>query len=173
MAKAVVSTIGSDRPGLIADITSRAQDAGLNIEDSRMTVLGGEFAMLMAVAGTPEALEHFESALKEISTDNLAYLFRNTTTTAPEGEMRPYLAQVVALDHPGIVAAIARFFSARQINIRNLDTSTTPAPHTGTPIFNVTLTADVPADIRIRELKEAFLAFCDDLDLDGSLDSAL
>ena len=49
MAKAVISTIGHDRPGLVSDITAIATDLALNIEDSRMTVLGGEFDVLMAV----------------------------------------------------------------------------------------------------------------------------
>ena len=44
MAKAVISTIGHDRPGLVSDITAIANEHQLNIEDSRMTVLGGEFA---------------------------------------------------------------------------------------------------------------------------------
>jgi len=78
----------------------------------------------------------------------------------------------VALDHPGIVYAIAQFFSARSINIRDLHTDTSPAPHTGTPIFNVTLIAEIPSTIRVHELKEDFETFCAAEDLDGALEAS-
>ena len=65
MAKAVISTIGHDRPGLVSDITAIATDLALNIEDSRMTVLGGEFAVLMAVEGSGGY--HKQPRLKELA----------------------------------------------------------------------------------------------------------
>jgi glycine cleavage system transcriptional repressor len=170
MAKAVISTIGHDRPGLVSDITSIARSMALNIEDSRMTVLGGEFAVLMAVSGDPTQLQTFDARMQELCDgDDAAYMFRPASERAGGAPVRTYTATVVALDHPGIVAAIAAFFSSRQINIRDLTTETTPAAHTGTPIFNVTLVAEVPAEVRIHELKAAFEEFCAEEDLDGGL----
>lgn len=170
MSKAVISTIGHDRPGLVSAITALATELHLNIEDSRMMVLGGEFAVLMALEGEPETLATFETQLAELCSDNnSAYIFRPTDERQDPKPSRPYKATVVAMDHPGIVHAIAAFFSARNINIRDLQTETTPAAHTGTPIFNVTLVIEVPADTKIRDLKEAFDEFCADDDLDGQL----
>ena len=170
MAKAVISTIGHDRPGLVSDITAVATDLGLNIEDSRMTVLGGEFAVLMAVEGSDADLATFNTTLSELcSGRDLAYIYRPTRERSDSAPTRPYTASVVAIDHPGIVHAIAVFFSARGINIRDLKTETTPAAHTGTPIFNVSLVAELPTNIKIHELKDAFDAFCADEDLDGQL----
>jgi glycine cleavage system transcriptional repressor len=172
MAKAVISTIGHDRPGLVAELSALASQLGLNIEDSRMTVLGGEFAVLMAVAGSTEALEAFNGQLSELcSGNNLAYIFRPTQDRHSDTPLRPYTATVVAMDHPGIVHAIAGFFSARGINIRDLHTDTSPAAHTGTPIFNVSLIAEVPGDTKIHTLKEAFDDFCAEEDLDGQLEA--
>lgn len=172
MAKAVISTIGHDRPGLVSDITAVATDLNLNIEDSRMTVLGGEFAVLMAVQGADDALATFNTRLSELCAGNdLAYIFRPTEEPAVRAPTRPYAATVIALDHPGIVHSIAAFFSGRGINIRDLKTDTTPAAHTGTPIFNVTLIAEVPAGEKVHELKEAFDSFCADADLDGRLEA--
>jgi len=170
MPKAVISTIGHDRPGLVSAITAVATELGLNIEDSRMTVLGGEFAVLMAVDGNDDALIQFDSQLASLCSGNdSAYMFRRTQQRSEHQPSRPYVATVVAMDHPGIVHAIAAFFSARNINIRDLETETSPAAHTGTPIFNVTLIAEVPAETKIRDLKDAFEAFCAEEDLDGHL----
>ncbi len=172
MAKAVISTIGHDRPGLVSDITAIATDLDLNIEDSRMTVLGGEFAVLMAVEGSEATLAQFDEKLSALCSGNdLAYIYRPTRERSTNVAVRPYTATVVALDHPGIVHAIAAFFSARGINIRDLHTDTSPAAHTGTPIFNVTLVAELPATIRVHEIKEAFETFCAEQDLDGRLEA--
>lgn len=172
MAKAVISTIGHDRPGLVSDITAIATGLSLNIEDSRMTVLGGEFAVLMAVEGSDAALGEFDAKLAELCSGNdLAYIYRPTQDRSGSSPVRPYTASVVALDHPGIVHAIAAFFSARGVNIRDLYTDTSPAAHTGTPIFNVTLVAELPADIKVHVIKEEFENFCAQEDLDGRLEA--
>lgn len=174
MAQAVISVIGHDRPGLVSDISSQAKSFGMNIEDSRMTVLGGEFAVLMALDGEDAALDQFKTAMEALcgsDSQDLAFLYRPTQARETPPGLRPYIATVVAMDHPGIVAAIAQFFTTRKINIRDLRTDTSPAAHTGTPIFNVTLVAEIPADARVGELKRAFEAFCDDEDLDGELEA--
>ncbi|XOV84257.1 MAG: glycine cleavage system protein R [bacterium] len=172
MSRAVISTIGHDRPGLVSDITALASALALNIEDSRMTVLGGEFAVLMALQGAPEQLAQFQQQLDELCAgNNLAYIYRETQTRQSNPRVRPYVATIVALDHPGIVYAVAQFFSARQINIRDMHTDTRPAAHTGTPIFSVSLVAEVPADVRVHSLKAEFEAFCEDADLDGHLEA--
>ncbi len=172
MAKAVISTIGHDRPGLISDITAIATDLALNIEDSRMTVLGGEFAILMALEGAQEELDQLNVKLQALCDgDEIAYIYRPTQERAGTTPVRPYVANVVALDHPGIVHAIAAFFSNRGINIRDLHTETSPAAHTGTPIFNVSLVAEVPSEQKVHGLKADFEAFCAEEDLDGSLEA--
>ncbi len=173
MAKAVISTIGHDRPGLVSDIAAIANDLALNIEDSRMTVLGGEFAVLMAVDGSAESLAEFDQKMTALCTDNdLAYIYRPTRERPESEPTRSYTIKVIALDHPGIVYAIAAFFSARGVNIRDLNTETTPAAHTGTPIFNVTGTAELPETIKVHEFKAEFEEFCAEEDLDGSLEAA-
>ncbi len=170
MSKAVIATIGHDRPGLVSDITAIATSLALNIEDSRMTVLGGEFAVLMSLEGDDAALEDFNARMQTLcNSKDLAYLFRETQSREHTGATMPYRVSVEALDHPGIVHAIAKFFSERQINIRDLTTDTQPAAHTGTPIFNVSLVAEVAENADIAGLHKEFEGFCAEEDLDGTL----
>ena len=56
----VLSAIGTDRPGVVKDISKAIYDCGGNIEESRMSALGAEFAILMLISGnwhTPAKLE--------------------------------------------------------------------------------------------------------------------
>jgi len=62
--RAVVSTIGRDRPGIINELSELAAELDLNIDDSRMTRLGEEFAVLMSLTGAEERLRAFEARLQ-------------------------------------------------------------------------------------------------------------
>jgi len=171
MATAVIATIGEDRPGLVNELSELVVRLNLNIEDSRMTVLAGEFAVLMSVAGEDAQLDELEQQLNALCADSgLAHLFRRSTQRAAEDTLACQ-ARVIAMDHPGIVNRIAGFFSSRGINIRELNTETEHAAHTGTPIFNLTLTVELPAHTNAATLASAFEAFCDEHGLDGTLRS--
>jgi len=172
MPRAVISTIGQDRPGLVNELSEAVSKLGLNIEDSRMAVLGGEFAVLMSVSGEADALAELDRQLAARAQEtDFAYLYRPTEGRSPAPNL-PFAVTVVAMDHPGIVHGIAGFFSSRNINIRDLETETQHAAHTGTPIFNLSLTVEVPAGTRIGQLRAEFEAFCDEQGLDGTLASA-
>ena len=168
MSRVVISVIGHDRPGLVNDLAKLAADLNLSIEDSRMTVLGGEFAVLMSVSGGDLALQRLETKLDRLAEErDLAWLLRRTgERTDVEGRV-PYTVRVTAMDHPGIVHRVASFFSSRDINIYNLDTVSERAAHTGTPIFSLVMEVELPPDVRIAELRDAFFYFCDDHDLDA------
>ena len=85
-------------------------------------------------------------------------------------ETLPYGVEVVSLDHPGIVHRLANFFSQRNINIIDLNTTRYAAPHTGTSMFAVQMNIGVPAKTSIGELREEFLEFCDDMNLDAVME---
>ena len=59
----VISALGKDRPGIINDLSKEIYNLGLNITDSRMTVLGGEFAILLLVDGQWNQLAMLEDAV--------------------------------------------------------------------------------------------------------------
>ena len=48
---AVITSIGTDRPGIVEELSGWILDNGGNIEESRMERLGSEFAALMLVSG--------------------------------------------------------------------------------------------------------------------------
>ncbi len=169
--KLVITAVGRDRPGIVDELTRTILDCGCNIEDSRMSALGGEFAVMLLVAGNWNNIARLESALARIGR-NLGLDILHKPTTEPEERPRllPYAADVVALDHPGIVHHLAHFFSSRGINIQELATSSYRAAHTGTPMFSVHMEVGIPAEASISELRESFMDFCDELNLDAVLE---
>src|SRR5208282_2793851 len=52
----VLSALGPDRPGLVAEVTHYVTERGGNIEDSRMAVFGGEFGVMMLISGSADEI---------------------------------------------------------------------------------------------------------------------
>ena len=104
MSRAVISTIGHDRPGVVSDLSKIVHDLNLSIEDSRMTVLGGEFAVLMSVTGGDLGLTRLEEKLAKLAEQTgLQYLYRMTgDRQGVEGRI-PYTVTVTATDDDGAV----------------------------------------------------------------------
>jgi glycine cleavage system transcriptional repressor len=145
----VIAAVGKDRPGLVDALSGWILDSGCNIADSRMTVLGGEFAVLLLADGKWNNLAKLEDQLEQMqATLGMSITIKRTEPRSPGGAFLPYAVDVVALDHPGIVHNLASFFSQRNIN----------------------MTLDVPADTHIAGLREEFLDFCDRLNLDAVIE---
>jgi len=160
----VLTAVGNDRPGIVDKLSMTIMDNGCNIVDCRMTVLGGEFTVMLLISGKWNSLVKLEQEL----------VLRITSTRTKQGasahNLMPYNVEVVAIDHPGIVYQIASFFSAREINIRELNTTSYAAAHTGTEMFSMLMTVDISSDIRIASLREEFIEFCDELNVDAVLE---
>src|SRR3984957_16133181 len=52
----VLSALGPDRPGPVAEVTHYVTERGGNIEDSRMAVFGAEFGVMLLVSGTADEI---------------------------------------------------------------------------------------------------------------------
>ncbi|OOZ36691.1 glycine cleavage system protein R [Solemya velesiana gill symbiont] len=167
----VISALGNDRPGIIDNLSKAIFDNECNITDSRMTVLGGEFAILLMVEGQWNTLSKLEDAIPGLEQElGLTIIAKRTEERSAAADLLPYGVEVVSLDHPGIVHHLASFFSQHHINIEDMATSNYAAAHTGTPMFSVHMTVGIPADIHISTLRKEFLEFCDSLNLDAVLE---
>ncbi|MCK9530342.1 MAG: glycine cleavage system protein R [Gammaproteobacteria bacterium] len=167
----VVSALGRDRPGIINDLAEQVLDCGGNILDSRMTVLGGEFAIMMLVQGNWNAIAKLEHLLPGLEKKlDLTIMARRTEEKKPGPAAIPYSVDVVSIDHPGIIYQLAHFFSSRNINIHDLYTDSYHAAQTGTRMFSANLTVSIPGSTHIGRLRDEFFEFCDALNLDAVLE---
>ncbi len=167
----VISALGKDRPGIVDQLSKTVFEIGCNIADSRMTVLGGEFAILLMVEGQWNQLQKLEDSVSELERRlALRIMTRRTEERPQSANLLPYAVDVVALDHPGIVYNLASFFSERGINIEDMSTASYAAAHTGAPMFSVHMSVGIPADLHIAALRDEFMDFCDSMNLDAVLE---
>ncbi|MCG8317245.1 MAG: hypothetical protein MI976_28835 [Pseudomonadales bacterium] len=167
----VISALGSDKPGIINRLSEKAVLNNCNILDTRMTVLGGEFALLMLISGSTDTLAELEPQLEQEADHlGLTLTLKRTTPKAAQSQNIPYAVNVVALDNPGIVHEIAKFFSDKAINIEEMQTGTYAAAHTGTQMFSLEMSVNIPTGQSLASLKEEFIHFCDDKNLDATIE---
>ncbi len=167
----VISALGQDRPGIVNHISKAIYELDCNITDSRMTVLGGEFAILLLVEGPWNQLAKLEDQVPDLQQRlDLTIITKRTEERTADANLLPYGVDVVALDHPGIVYSLATFFSEKNINIEDMTTSSYAAAHTGTPMFSVRMSIGIPANIHIAALRDEFMDFCDSMNIDAVLE---
>ncbi|MDJ0760811.1 MAG: glycine cleavage system protein R [Woeseiaceae bacterium] len=167
----VISAIGSDRPGIVQSISKAILSCGGNIEESRMTTLGSEFATLMLVSGNWHTLNRLESALDKLGGDDgLSFSIRKTDERSVKADRLPYAVDVISLDQQGIVYELANFFSERDVEIADVATRRYAAAHTGAPMFAAQMAINVPASLHVAQLREEFLELCDRMNLDAILE---
>ncbi len=148
-----LSAIGRDRPGIVADLAELIYECDCNLEDSSMTILGSEFAVLLLLTGESSGAEDVEARLSA-ACKRLEWEKRLTVFFRPlEGEplafavshhARVFELQAVGVDKAGIVARIARCLAHHTVNITHMSTASRPEPGTGTPIYHMQIRMDVP-----------------------------
>ena len=167
----VISAVGTDRTGVVQDITKDILECGGNIEESRMTTLGSEFAMLMLVSGNWHTLSKLEQKLNKLTNDgNLSVSIRKTSQQVSKEDRMPYAVDVVSLDQQGIVYNLANFFAERDVEIAEVATRHYSAAHTGAPMFEVQMAVNIPAALHVADFKDEFHDFCDEMNLDAMLE---
>ncbi len=167
----VLSALGADRPGIVDRLSRAILDSGCNIEDSRMAVLGEEFALIVLISGSWDAIAKIEATVPKLeSMLELAITVKRTGERSRATSMVPYMVDVIAMDHPGIVHQVAAFFAERQINIEEMSTGSYAAAHTGTPMFSLAMVISIPTQIQIARLRDEFMDFCDELNLDAVME---
>jgi glycine cleavage system transcriptional repressor len=167
-AYAVFSAIGEDRVGIVDDISGLVSECGGNIEESKMAVLGSEFAVMMLVSMEEAGLEALIARTAETEARlSLKIGVKKTREGGSQERGRPYSLETVSLDGRGIVHSVSAVLRRHGINIEDLETRTEMAPLTGAPLFrmraNVVLGPGVSIGALRRELEE--LQAAQDLDI--------
>ena len=136
-----------------------------------MTVLGADFAILLLIDGSWDAVARLEQTFTRLERDlGIRILANRTNARPPMLDHIPYAVDAVCLDQPSIVHHLVDFFVGSDISVAELTTRTYPAMHTGAPMLSVQMAVNIPADTHIGTLREHFTEFCDQFNLDAVLE---
>jgi glycine cleavage system transcriptional repressor len=156
----ILTAVGPDQVGLVEKISEFIHRHGCNIEDSKMAVFCGEFAVIILITGAEAELRRLAGSICELETETgLTFSSKTPAERRAAESMLPYKLTASCMDHPGIVHKLSRELSRYGINIESMETKTYAAPVSGTPIFSLEASISVPAKTNVNQLRERFAEF--------------
>lgn len=152
----VFTLTGTDRVGIVNDVTKLILDLGGNIESSRMARLAGAFAMLLLISLPSDQMAGLERVVQTLTAQG----FKITTVQTQEPETPPvdtvpYEIRVLGADHEGIIQGVARYLAQHGINIESMETQTFLAAESATPLFEMIAYVLIPSKMPAEELDTA------------------
>ena len=168
MNSLIISAVGSDRPGIVSELSGTITSHGGNIEKSRMTRLGSDFTIIMLVTVDPkweESLVVALQAIKELSITtkgtepNTVIAGENCKDTAGENCQ----ISLSGADNEGIVKVLSKYLEEKSINIIEMDTHISQAPISGSPLFNLNAAVSIPGEIDERDIQSDLSQIAQDL----------
>ncbi|HLN87267.1 MAG TPA: ACT domain-containing protein [Candidatus Limnocylindrales bacterium] len=153
----ILTAVGPDRVGLVEKIAQFIARHDCNIEDSKMAVFCGEFAVIVLISGERDRLSKIASDHRAMETETgLTIATKTPAARAAAQSFLPYKLTASCMDHPGIVYKISNVLSNLGVNIESMETKTYAAPISGTPIFQLEADLAVPTRTNINQLRERF-----------------
>ena len=123
----IVTALGKDQPGIVAGVTRILYQLGCNLEDSAMTRLEGEFAIMLIFSAasslTSEALcRAFHPLERQLRLSIHMKPLTAPETRTPRRRGRRCLISVYGADRPGIVFRVADALARAGVNVTDVHT---------------------------------------------------
>lgn len=174
MNRVAFTFIGKDRPGIIAEVCRTLFETNCNIEDTTMTILEGEFAMiLIATVPSRDAGKKMDRAFSRLrSRWGLNCFSKEIARGVVRGEKHPpgtqsYVISVAGRDRTGIVYETSRLLAKYKLNITDLNSKILGGPKRS--IFTMILEVDIPKRFNIKRLEPSWRKLRKRLGLDISV----
>lgn len=156
----ILSAIGKDRPGIVADVSEVIYECGGNIEDSSMSLLRNHFALLLLFSTEREEVKQkLATGLKRLEWEKNLTVFYSPITFEEahpkvKEEFQRFKITTSGIDHAGIVFRVCRLLADRRINIVDMKTHRVLSPESGTPLFEMEMEIDVPCSFSEQRLRD-------------------
>jgi glycine cleavage system transcriptional repressor len=168
-----ITAIGKDRPGIVAGVSKALYELGANIEDSSMTILRSEFAMILIVSTGEEVdTSDFEGHFKELTGKiglfiSIKELREDDIHSKKSYSGIPYIISVIGTDKPGIVYRVSELLATKGINITDLNTKVIPGETV--PVYTMILEVEIPEYVDTTIIEEEFSLLEKEMAIDISI----
>lgn len=158
----VISASGPESTGIVSHVTNTLSDNGGNVAESRMTILGNDFALL-TLATVPDkiSIQDLEKQIlpKEKFPDFAVQVRKTSADPVSSGPVQILRIEVEGPDQPGIIGGLAKVMANFGISIRDCETDTSSAPFAGYRVFTLKSVVAVPLSVDKVEFKKSLADF--------------
>jgi len=175
--KFLLSAFSKDRPGIVADLSQVIYENGYNLEESSMTNLAGEFAILLLLS-TPtvngdDAQEKLSSECRRLEREKGITAFIRPVSQEIQEQKSNILIRTIhveGLDQAGIVYKVSSFLADNTINISTLKTEMRLSPESGAAIYIMTIVVEISTALSLQTVEDGLSRIGDQLNVDVSLE---
>jgi glycine cleavage system regulatory protein len=152
VATFILTVVGDDRPGLVADVSAPITAHGASWERSQMSRLAGKFAGIVLVKVADKRLDALMADLALLEAEGLQVVIERTQQPGTSESQRLRL-ELLGHDHPGIVAEISAALATRQVSIEELSTDVREVPMAGGMLFEAQAVLNAPLAASTDDLR--------------------
>ena len=171
--KFIMTAFSKDRPGIVADVTEVIYENGCNLEDTTMTNMLDEFAIILLFTGQGEDLEdQLLGDCRRLERDKDITAFIRPVEAEHKGNLADVTTKIInveGIDQTGIVFKISRYLANNNINIESLTSRRAVSPESGTALYFMEIKVQVPETISLEQIESGLSQVGEDLNLDITL----
>lgn len=171
----VVTAIGTDKTGIVSELTKVISQCNCNILDSRMALFGSEFTFIMLLSGDAQAISRVEHVLP-ITCQEIGLLTMSKPTSRHEDhtDRQIWQLELCGPDKHGMVSEVSTMLASKNIHIAALKTNCFSPTAEQQAEFNLNPEDSFTIaiyDLRVvtedadNELKQELITFCEQLGL--------
>lgn len=152
----LLTLVGRDRPGIVARVTRALYQAGCNLGEASMVRLGGNFTILLMVAGSRPCAE-LEAALAPVASELKLRIHLDPVQGGLHQHLVPNMrVRVMGADRAGIVADVTQVLAELGFNILELESDV--AGNDQNPVYIMNIQGYCPRTLEDLEAALAGLA---------------
>ncbi len=145
--------------------------SGCTIVESKSSNLSGYCTLMALLSGTWNQIAKIENKTSQLEKQHgFKFILKRPEAEPTLQSALPYSIYVVGLEETGLTDKLIEFFSYQSIRIVEMNSHTYKTKHTSSEMFSLTMNISVPTDLHIADLRDRFMLFCDDLNLDAIME---
>jgi glycine cleavage system transcriptional repressor len=165
LALTVIAPSDSAILSQIAEICALYQ---CQVMEARLSAAGQNTVMMMYIAGSWNAIAKLESPLAALGNQTDVHLkLIRTEMQDHQNNLVPYIVHITSVSSPATLNHLIGFFNANQIQVNDLSITQYLANKTQASMQTIVMTVLLSADIHLADLRENFILFCDEYNLDA------
>lgn len=149
----MLTLIGEDKPGIVAAVSKALFDLGLNLGETSMLRLGGNFTVMMMVSGVQQEPALRAQLTPVIEAQGMCLHIDPIQAHLHEHLLPNIQVTVSGADRAGIVAQVTAALAASGFNILDLESDVAGTTLKPVYIMQIAGVADVPVETIERALE--------------------
>ncbi|KAF3981148.1 MAG: transcriptional regulator [Methylococcales symbiont of Hymedesmia sp. n. MRB-2018] len=166
-----VVALGNKTTHFIVEILTAVSSCRCHVVELRSSHLAQTTASYLLIEGEWNHIAKLESILDTLQKklEITIKTLRAEANSVISGSI-PYVLETISVDRNDIIKSITCFLLERDLDIEEINASCYQAPYIQTPIFSTKFILLIPPEVRLLALREEFLDFCDQLNIDAIIE---